>query len=269
MYNKSTHVLANILPLIEMEEKPRTRGMNYVRCPKSLGGLKDIIESYAECIDIIKFAGHQATCIPEAKLKEAIDLCHEHQILTSIGNPVLDAALIGGAETAKRVVDYLASIGVDIMEVSCIGRSIDEKDLAELISYMIEASIKPLVEIGVAFAHMSVNHNELFLNRRKALARKALDAGAWKIVLESEQLSEEVPLDEVKWDFIDSFLDAMDLDNVIVEADDQDIMSRYVDVYGPKINMMVDVVRLAQMESVRFGFGPNASTWGKVTSFRK
>ena len=47
----------------------------------------------------------------------------------------------------------------------------------------------------------------------------------------------------------------------MVEADDQDVLSKYIEIYGPNINMMVDYSRvlkwrmlgLATVQASRFG----------------
>ena len=53
----------------------------------------------------------------------------------------------------------------------------------------------------------------------------------------------------------------------MVEADDQDVLSRYIEVYGPNINMMVDYSRVLKMEDARVGFGPSQFLWGKVVKY--
>ena len=51
-----------------------------------------------------------------------------------------------------------------------------------------------------------------------------------------------------------------------MEADDQDVMSTLIDIYGPKTNLMVDYSRIEKLEAARRGFGPSQFLWGKVAS---
>ena len=53
----------------------------------------------------------------------------------------------------------------------------------------------------------------------------------------------------------------------MVEADDQDVLSRYIEIYGPNVNMMIDHSRLLKMEDARIGFGPSQFLWGKVVRY--
>ena len=52
--------------------------------------------------------------------------------------------------------------------------------------------IKVLNEIGVAFAHSEVNEESIFIQRLINQSKKFLNAGSWKILLESEGLTENM-----------------------------------------------------------------------------
>ena len=45
-------------------------------------------------------------------------------------------------------------------------------------------------EVGVAFAHSKVSEKEIFVERIKRQTERFVEAGAWKILLESEGLTE-------------------------------------------------------------------------------
>ena len=66
---------------------------------------------------------------------------------------------------------------------------------------------------------------------------------------------------------IDSIISPLELSQYILEADDQDILSKYIEIYGPKINMMIDHDRLLKMEAAMLRFGPSQFLWGKVVRF--
>ena len=53
----------------------------------------------------------------------------------------------------------------------------------------------------------------------------------------------------------------------MVEADDQDVLSKYIEIYGPNVNMMVDHYTLLKMEDARIGYGPSQFLWGKVVRY--
>ncbi len=70
-----------------------------------------------------------------------------------------------------------------------------------------------------------------------------------------------------RWNIIDNIISPLELSNFMVEADDQDVLSKYIEIYGPNINMMVDHTRLLKMEDARLGYGPSQFLWGKVVKY--
>ena len=70
-----------------------------------------------------------------------------------------------------------------------------------------------------------------------------------------------------RWNIIDKIISPLELNQFMVEADDQDVLSKYIEIYGPNINMMVDHTRLLKMEDARLGYGPSQFLWGKVVKY--
>ena len=93
------------LPFIKRDKKPRETGINYVRSPVLVGKtIEDYLEAYGDMIDILKLSGKQAAQINEESLIDFISTCKKFNVMVSIGNPVMDVALIGGRKT---VDDYI------------------------------------------------------------------------------------------------------------------------------------------------------------------
>jgi len=86
-------------------------------------------------------------------------------------------------------------------------------------------------------------------------------------LLESEGITENLERDKFRWQLIDRLLSPLALSQFMVEADDQDVLSKYIEIYGPNINMMVDYSRVLKMEDARTGHGPSQSLWGKVVKY--
>ena len=72
--------------------------------------------------------------------------------MVSIGNPVMDVALQGGSNIVNDFLEKSSDLGIDIIEISSIARSIDDDDTCRLIETISKKGIKPLNEIGIAFA---------------------------------------------------------------------------------------------------------------------
>jgi len=259
--------ITSLLPFAYRTPKPRIRGLNYVRGPALLGHiLEDTLQTYAAHIDILKLSGHQASLASEAAVASAISACKAHDVAVSVGNPVIDAALTGGHDTFAAVIAQLADWSVDYVEISLIARSLDEEDLALAIAIARDHKIDVLAEIGVDFAHTRSEDHELFVRRRARLAATALEAGAAHVLLESEGLTENRGNDSYRWEAVEGIVGGLDPARVIFEADDQDVMSRLIDIFGAKANLMVDSSRIEKVEAARRGFGPSQFLWGKVAT---
>ena len=256
--------------MIERETKPRERGLNYVRAPKVLGQFyTDYLTCYGALTDIVKIGTNQLTFIPEDEIRKMIVQSHDHGVRVAIGNPIMDEALRVGTQATKEVVEYAANLGVNSIEISVIARSIDDEDLADLLDFVNAKGLKPIVECGLSFAHAPVVEGRTFAKRRAAQAKRALANGAWKILIEAEGVFENVKPGEERWDFVDDFTADIPVRDLMFEGDDQNALSYFVDMYGPKVNMFVDHSRVMQLESARRGYGPCTLTWSKAAVFHK
>ena len=139
--------------------------------------------------------------------------------------------------------------------------------MCRLIENSTGKGIKVINEVGVAFAHSKVIEEEIFVERIKMQSKRFIEAGSWKILLESEGLTENLEKKNYRWNVIDKIISPLHLNQFMVEADDQDVLSKYIEIYGPGINMMVDYTRVLKMEDARLGFGPSQSLWGKVVKY--
>jgi phosphosulfolactate synthase (CoM biosynthesis protein A) len=269
--NKDSFAMENpitsLLPFAYRAAKPRKRGLNYVRGPALLGhALQDTLQTYGPHIDVLKLSGHQASLSSEAAVLAAIAACKDNDVAVAVGNPVIDVALSGGQSTYAAVIAQLAKWSVDIVEISLIARSIDEEDLSLAIAIAKDHGVQVFAEIGVDFAHTRSEDHELFVRRRARLAATALEVGATHVLLESEGLTENRAGEAYRWDAIEGIVGGLDPARVIFEADDQDVMSRLIDIFGPKANLMVDSSRIEKVEAARRGFGPSQFLWGKVAT---
>jgi len=261
------NAIARSLPFADRRPKPRTKGLNYVRAPAVLGAtLQDTLDAYAPHIDILKLSGHQASLGTEAALRRAINACAQAGVRVAVGNPPIDAALTGGRASLEAVFGVLAEWNVGLVEISGIARTLDDEDLAMVIGLARARKLEVIYEIGVDFAHTRSADHELFLKRRASLAATALAADAAFVLVESEGLTENRGHEPPHWDALDEIVTNLDPAQVIFEADDQDVMCKLIDIYGPKANLMVDYSRIEKLEAARRGFPPSQSLWGKVAS---
>ena len=163
----------------------RLRGLNYVCIPTVLRrGYRDLIDCYGCHIDWMKFSGHQFTFTNLKLIHDAIRVCYNADIKIAVGTSPIDATVRSGDQIFYMAVKNLSKIGIDLFEISCLARSIDDEDLCRMISLAREHKIGVITEIGVAFAHMTPGDDELFLNRRIDQAKVALEAEASIVLIE-------------------------------------------------------------------------------------
>ena len=256
------------LPFIKREKKPREKGINYVRAPVTVGTcIDDYLEAYGSLVDIFKISAKQGAQMSKKSLLRFIKTCKNYEVKIALGNPVMDVALSAGKEIVDDFLDTVVGLGIDIVEVSSVSRSLDDDDMCRLIENASKKGIKIINEIGVAFAHSEVTDEEIFIERVKMQSQRFINAGSWKILLESEGLTENIDKKDYRWNIIDKIISPLDLNQFMVESDDQDVLSKYIEIYGPGINMMVDYNRLLKMEDARIGYGPSQFLWGKVVKY--
>ena len=184
--------------------------------------------------------------------------------MVSIGNPVMDVALIGGRKAVDDYINKCADLGVDIIEISSIARSIDDDDVCTLIEKVSKKGIKVLNEIGVAFAHSEVNEESIFVQR---LINQSKKFQCWLVedLVESEGLTENMNKENYRWNIIDRIISPLKLSQFMVEADDQDVFCKYIEIYGPNVNMMIDF-RLLKIEDENWLWSLTISL-GKVVKY--
>src|SRR5437660_982279 len=99
------------LPFLKMNRrapKPRTRGLTEIRGPyyTPMGPryLADVLETMSPYIDSLKFGGGSFAIYERSKLKELIDLCHQHDVAVSTGGFV-EYVLTQGTQAVDQYIN--------------------------------------------------------------------------------------------------------------------------------------------------------------------
>src|SRR3954453_10049597 len=255
--------------------KPRTRGVTEIRGPYySVMGpryLRDVLETMGTHVDALKFAGGSFTLMPERELAEIIEIAHDHDVLVSTGG-FIEHVLTQGPDAVKRYVDECARLGFDIVEVSAGFISIPTDDILRLVERVQRAGLKAKPEVGIQFgAGGATTPAELEQEGTKdvgaaiEIAHRALDAGAYMVMIESEGITEEV----TSWrtDVVSEIVAALGIEKVMFEAADPDVFGWNVKNYGPEVNLFVDHSQIVQLECLRRGIWGTKSLWGRVLTY--
>lgn len=98
------------------------------------------------------------------------------------------------------------------------------------------------------------------------LAKRALDTGAYMIMIESEGITEEVR--EWRTDVVFQVASELGTKNVMFEAADPPVFQCYVQNFGPEVNLFVDHSQIVQLECLRRGIWGTAGLWGRVLTYQ-
>jgi phosphosulfolactate synthase (CoM biosynthesis protein A) len=259
-----------------LDPKPRTRGLTEIRGPyyTVMGKryLSDVLETMGEWIDSLKFAGGSFTLMPPERVRELIDLAHEHQVMVSTGG-FLDSVLTPGAGAVDAYVDECRDLGFDIIEISAGFVTLPTDDWLRLIERVQKAGLKAKPEVGIQFgaggttaaaelASEGVSDPAFAIER----ARRFLDAGAYMVMVESEGITEEV--ETWRTEVPARFISELGLEKLMFEAAEPAVFQWYVKNYGPEVNLFVDHSQIVQLECLRAGIWGTDDTWGRMLSYR-
>lgn len=266
----------DFLPLNERETKPREHGITEMRGPyyDPIGKrrLADIFETCGAYVDILKFSGGSFSLMPRNVLTEMIELAHEHDVMVSTGG-FIEHIL---ERCPEKVDDYLAEckkLGFDIVEISSGFLAIPTDDLVRLTERVIKHDLKAKPEINVQFGAGGTSSVEQLESQglqdpEQAIreARRHLDAGAYRIMVESEGITEQVR--EWRTDIISEIAAGVGLDKAVFEAADPEVFAWYIKTFGPEVNLFVDHSQVLELEAMRSGIWGTNELFGRVRTWK-
>jgi phosphosulfolactate synthase (CoM biosynthesis protein A) len=206
--------------------KPRTRGVTEIRgpyyTPMGRRYLQDVLETMGAYIDALKFAGGSFSLMPRRVVKELIDLCHAHNVLVSTGGFV-EYVLTQGPGAVRQYIAECKELGFDIVEVSSGFITVPTDDLLRLVEQVQKAGMKAKPEVGIQFGAGGASAAaELQAEGTRdpewaiGQARRFLEAGAFRVMIESEGITENVKA--WRTDVVARVVNALGLEQVMFEA---------------------------------------------------
>jgi phosphosulfolactate synthase (CoM biosynthesis protein A) len=267
----------SFVPRNRRERKPREHGLTEIRGPyyTPMGAryLADVLETMGEWVDSLKFAGGSFSLMPRQRLKELIDLCHQHQVSVSTGG-FIEHLLAGQRDDlVRRYVHECKEVGFDILEVSMGFISMPPEDYLRVIELVRETGLKPKAEVGIQFGAGGATDPEGLetegtrdVHGAIQLARQALEGGAAMVLIESEGITESVH----RWrtDVVATIINELGLARVMFEAADPPVFQWYIKNYGPEVNLFVDHSQIVQLEALRSGIWGTHSLFGRVVTYK-
>ncbi len=260
----------------QRESKPRKRGITEIRgpyyTPMGKRYLEDVLETMAENVDSLKFAGGSFTLMPLKALREIIDLAHRYNVLVSTGG-FIEHVLTQGPEAVNRYIQECHDLGFDILEISSGFITIPVDDWLRLVEKVQQVGLKAKPEVGIQFgAGGATAAEELEAEGTRDVewaigqARRFLDAGAYMIMIESEGITENVKT--WRTDAVAKIIGSLGLEKVMFEAADPEVFAWYIKNYGAEVNLFVDHSQIVQLECLRAGIWGTKSLWGRVLTYK-
>ncbi|SPQ26460.1 ad4f37a3-3b29-43fc-85e0-a4bf5635d05e [Thermothielavioides terrestris] len=268
--------------------KPRKVGVTEIRGPYySVMGkhyLKDVLETMGHHIDGLKFAGGSFALFPEDKLRELIELAHEHGVYVSTGGWI--EHLLTQSDPATAIPRYLKkckALHFDVVEVSTGFLSLPADDFVRLVERVQAEGLAAKPEIGIQFgAGGDTDAAELEALSRSGggggggtsdpgklveLGRRFVDQlGVERVMIESEGITENVRA--WRTDVVRQVLRGLPQEKVMFEAAEPKVFNWYVREFGADVNLFVDHSQIVQLSCLREGIWGMSDTFGKVATFR-
>ena len=174
-----------------------------------------------------------------------------------------------GDDAVDQYLKEAREVGFDVIEISTGFIMLPTAGLQRLVEKVTAAGLKAKPELGIQIGSGGDSGiAELAAETRKDIGdlvdrgRRALEAGATIIMIESEGITENV----AEWNTAAaaSIINGLGLENVMFEAADGPVFEWYVKNYGNEVNLFVDHSQILQLEGLRQNIWGNKSTWGRV-----
>ncbi|KAJ4135119.1 hypothetical protein NW768_004736 [Fusarium equiseti] len=258
--------------------KPRSVGVTEIRGPYySVMGkryLQDVLETMGHHVDGLKFAGGSFSLFPEDKLKELINLAHEHNVYVSTGGWMEHILL--QSDPGWAVDQYLKKckqLGFDVIEISSGFLSIPQDDWLRIVDKVHAEGLIAKPECGIQFgAGGDTEASELSSmgtsdpSKIIHMGKRFIDAGVERIMIESEGITENV--ESWRTDVIQQILRELPQEKVMFEAADPKVFNWYIREFGTDVNLFVDHSQIVQLSCLREGIWGQSDTFGSVVNYR-
>ena len=151
--------------------------------------------------------------------------------------------------------------------------SVPPDDLVRLVEAVGKSGLRAKPEVGIQFGSggaSSVAELEAQGTSDPGLAirqaKRYLDAGAFKVMIESEGITENVSA--WRTDAIARIASEVGIEHAMFEAADPAVFTWYVKTYGPEVNLFVDHSQIVQLECLRSGVWGTNDVRGRVHTYK-
>jgi phosphosulfolactate synthase len=226
--------------------KPRDNGLTIV-ADRGLGmhRVDDLVDSAGDYIDFFKIAIGAWRLQRESFLKKKIGALKKAKINTFFAGDTTEAAFQQGV--SKEFYAAVKKLGADAVEVSSAQVTMSLDDKCALITMAKGAGLKVVAEAG------QKGHEDWTRSLPYVLAQIETyqEAGAWKVLVQGEGISEGV--EERKEDLLLNIAARFDIKDLIFQAKDSATQEWFISTLGNSVNLDVDDHQVLDVELMRRG----------------
>jgi phosphosulfolactate synthase len=214
----------------------------------SLVEVDGLIEVAGSAVDIVKLGFGTAAATENLTAKLA--RYREHGIPVVLGGTLTEIAIL--QDRVDRYVDWVRSLGLDLIEVSDGSITLDHADKVALITRLVDQGFCVMSEVG------SKDTTEIMAPYRWVEQIQAeLAAGAWKVICEGRETGTAGiarPDGELRQGLIDEIAHAVDPAQIVFEAPQKDQQVVLIRRFGPDVNLgNIPPAEVLPLETMRLG----------------
>ncbi|MBI3044519.1 MAG: phosphosulfolactate synthase [Betaproteobacteria bacterium] len=226
--------------------KPRQAGLT-IMADRGFGmhHVEDVLETCGQYIDFIKLGKGSHRLQSEDFVRRKIAAYRQAEAEVFFAGDVSEAAFLQGVSRQYfRKVKELGAVGVEISSAQ-VAMSLSDK--CELIRMAAGEGLRAVAEVGQKGQESWTDAEKTVVAQVRAYQK----AGAWKLLLQGEGVSEDV--EEIKGDFILKVTSDFDINDFIFQAKNTAAQKWYVSMLGNQVNVDVYDDQVIDMELMRRG----------------
>ena len=205
-------------------------------------GAKDWAAMARSIADIVKVTFGTAALYDEKLLKEKVAVYNDAGISTMIGGTLTEVAILNAGGYKKSALqgylEYAKAMGFSHLEFSDGSIYIPDKDRGELIRIVKDSGFKVISEVG----KKDPKKDELLtIQHRIQLMKQDVDSGAEMVIIEARESGKGIGVmgkaGEVLFAELDEIVNAVGLENTMIEAPEKGQQQNIFMHYGPAANI--------------------------------
>ncbi len=214
----------------------------------SLAEVDGLMEVAGSAVDIVKLGF--GTAAATENLVPKLERWQGHGVPVVLGGTLTEIAIL--QDRVDRYVDWVRSLGLDLIEVSDGSITLDHADKTALISRLVDQGFRVMSEVG------SKDNAEIMAPYKWVEQIQAeLAAGAWKVICEGRETGTAGiarPDGELRQGLIDEIAHAVDPGSVVFEAPQKDQQVVLIRRFGPDVNLgNIPPSEVLPLETMRLG----------------